>query len=531
MTSDDSTRVAAVVLATVAVLAVATVAVGAGAVADGSPAPVTDATGDAAPSPDCDEDDEDDEDDEGDGWWGDDDEDCDDEEDEDDEDDENDGWWGDDDENDENDEDEDENDEDENENDEDENDGWWGDDDENDEDDDECGDDSWWGDDECEDERTTVPEPTETMVPTTAERTETTAPTTAEPTETTAPTTAEPTETTAPTTAEPTETAAPPTTAEPTETAAPPTTAEPTESTTRPPSTEPRTTAASTTASADSSGGEEDSDAWEGVTVPDTVGVPVTTTDAPQAVFYVRNARTSMSAVRPSETLLVSATVANRGDGAGEFAATLVVDGTVRRTHEVSLAAGERTTVRFRLSLSDLGPHAVAVNSHRAGTVSVEAADRATSAESGPVSVSAATVRADWVQAGRETAVSAEVSNPTDRVVRRAVAVTVDGAVVARRTVVLAPGERTRVVVPFEAVEGDVAVDGVPAGRLSVSAALGAEARGDPPAEQRDDGGSGGAFPVWAALVATVELALVSAIVVAAGLDRRRSTGRGESSD
>jgi hypothetical protein len=95
---------------------------------------------------------------------------------------------------------------------------------------------------------------------------------------------------------------------------------------------------------------------------------------------------------------------------------------------------------------------------------------------------------------------------------------------------VLAPGERTRVVVPFEAVDGEVAVDGVPAGRLSVSATLGDAARGAVP-DGGGDGSLAGSFPLLAALVATIELAFVSAVVIAAGLDRGRSGGRGGSND
>jgi hypothetical protein len=106
--------------------------------------------------------------------------------------------------------------------------------------------------------------------------------------------------------------------------------------------------------------------------------------------------------------------------------------------------------------------------------------------------------------------VTAAVRNDADRTVTHTLSVTVDGAVVARETVELDSGERTKVEVPFEAVEGAVAVDGVPAGELAVSEGYGIGA------ETNADGGDGGGddldpggFGFAVALVTAVGVALV----------------------
>jgi len=218
-----------------------------------------------------------------------------------------------------------------------------------------------------------------------------------------------------------------------------------------------------------------------------------------------------VSSVRTGTDVFVSAQVRNRGDGPGTFETELVVDGEVRATHVVTLAPGERTTVRFRLSVAEPGSHDVAVNHADAGALTVVAADRARNVGPGPLDISSPSLRADWVKSGHETAVTAVVRNPTQNPVNRTVRVTVDGAVVARHSVWLAPGEETRITVPFEAVSGTVAVDGVPAGELSVSESLGGV---DATAHVADEGGDGG-FGVGVALVGTVGLALLAGVAVA----------------
>lgn len=208
--------------------------------------------------------------------------------------------------------------------------------------------------------------------------------------------------------------------------------------------------------------------------------------------------------------MFVLADVVNRGDARGSIDTTLKVDGAVESTHRVTLAPGERTTVRFRLSLSSTGTHGVSVNNDRAGWLSVVEGDRRAAVNAGPLRVASADLRSDWVKRGHDTAVTAVVTNPLDRVVNHTVTVTVDGAVVARHAVELEPGERQRVVVPFDAVAGEVSVDGATAGELAVSDHLGGGREDEPVAPSRD-----GSF--WIALVATTELVFVAAVVVTAG--------------
>jgi len=208
--------------------------------------------------------------------------------------------------------------------------------------------------------------------------------------------------------------------------------------------------------------------------------------------------------------------VENRGDEAGEFTAELVVDGESQKTKSVSVAAGESKTVRFRLVPSEPGTYDVVVNTVRAGSLTViEESESTSTTRSDAVTVTEPSVRADWVKSGYEAAVTAVVRNDADRKVTHTVSVTVDGAVVARETVELDPGERTRIEVPFEAVAGAVAVDGVPAGELKVSDRYGSIAG------TRADGSDGSGldvepdgFRAAIALLATVGVAFAAGIAI-----------------
>jgi hypothetical protein len=102
-----------------------------------------------------------------------------------------------------------------------------------------------------------------------------------------------------------------------------------------------------------------------------------------------------------------------------------------------------------------------------------------TDESNGRVAVSGAELRvrtaaldATWVREGQETAVLVSVANPTDRRLRDALTVTVDGTRVANRSVALAPGERTEVAIEFPAREGVVVVAGTSVGVLNVSTRL-----------------------------------------------------------
>ena len=282
--------------------------------------------------------------------------------------------------------------------------------------------------------------------------------------------------------------------------------------TTEPPTatTEPRTEPTETS-------GETPQDPVEttGVTLDVPSGsIGTSTTASGEASFDVTDAWLPVSSVQSGSAVFVVGTVENRGDGAGEFTAELVVDGEVRETQAVSLAAGEFETVRFRVVLSEADTYDVAVNDERAGSLSVTEA-AASTARTDAIAVTEASVRADWVKSGHETVVTAVVRNDADRAVTHTVSVTVDGAVVARQTVELDPGERRSVEVPFEAVGGAVAVDDVPAGELEVSDRYGTVA--ETSAAGNDDGGPDvdpDGFRFAIVLVGAVGLAFAAGIAV-----------------
>jgi hypothetical protein len=134
------------------------------------------------------------------------------------------------------------------------------------------------------------------------------------------------------------------------------------------------------------------------------------------------------------------------------------------------------------------------------------------------LSVTEASLLADWVRAGFNTSARATVENPTDEAVEQTLTVTVDGDPVASRTVRLNGGEQTTVTIEFEAVDGAVAVNGVSAGDLRVGS--------DSGQPDGDSESGGGAQPATETVAAsgpgfTVQL-VVLALALVAGLARLR---------
>ncbi|MFC4447796.1 S8 family serine peptidase [Halorussus aquaticus] len=86
--------------------------------------------------------------------------------------------------------------------------------------------------------------------------------------------------------------------------------------------------------------------------------------------FEVVEATLGASSASASEEVTVSATVENVGSSERTYTAELTVDGEVVATKQVTLAAGERTTVEF-VRAFDAGEHSVAVGSANAGTLDV----------------------------------------------------------------------------------------------------------------------------------------------------------------
>ena len=99
----------------------------------------------------------------------------------------------------------------------------------------------------------------------------------------------------------------------------------------------------------------------------------------------------------------------------------------------------------------------------------------------------------DWVQSGQTTSVVATVVNRGDGPAFKTLTVTVDGAQVAKQTVVVQPGERQSVTIEFEATPGTVAVEGTTAGQIRVSESYGDRSEGQGPTG--DTAGAGWGWP------------------------------------
>ena len=99
--------------------------------------------------------------------------------------------------------------------------------------------------------------------------------------------------------------------------------------------------------------------------------VAVSPAAEPAPSFEVTNATVSDRDLRPGDRLAVEATVANRGNASGVFAAELAVDGTVVATTRVAVSAGERRTIDFERRVDRAGRFAVSVSGTDAGTVAV----------------------------------------------------------------------------------------------------------------------------------------------------------------
>ncbi|WP_158056052.1 S8 family serine peptidase [Halorussus halophilus] len=86
--------------------------------------------------------------------------------------------------------------------------------------------------------------------------------------------------------------------------------------------------------------------------------------------FEVRDASLDATSVATGESVTVSATVENVGDGAGTYTAELNVDGNVVATKSVELGVGETTTVEFDRAFA-AGEHEIVVGDTSAGALSV----------------------------------------------------------------------------------------------------------------------------------------------------------------
>jgi len=102
-----------------------------------------------------------------------------------------------------------------------------------------------------------------------------------------------------------------------------------------------------------------------------TPGFSVFAITEKQPDMSVTSATLERSSVSVGDTVGVTAEVTNDGNGQGTYTAELIVDGEVVDTKEVTVGAGETTTVTFSYEASESGDHSVAVGEMSAGTLTV----------------------------------------------------------------------------------------------------------------------------------------------------------------
>ena len=153
--------------------------------------------------------------------------------------------------------------------------------------------------------------------------------------------------------------------------------------------------------------------------------------------------------VRRGETFEVTATVTNRGEGAGTERLDYVFGGEAVSSRNVSLAAGASRNVSFERSTGDLGSanESVAVGTYVHGVRNESGAGVARRIRVSPdVDVRVEEFDAPVeVSRGGPFVVLATLSNPADISVTRRVAYRFDGETVAAKTLTVAGGEREQV--------------------------------------------------------------------------------------
>ena len=191
-----------------------------------------------------------------------------------------------------------------------------------------------------------------------------------------------------------------------------------------------------------------------------------TATPRPPASISVVDASFEESA-SAGENATVSATIHNAGGRVGNYTAELTVDGQPVATRSVSLAPNAYRSLEFQPAFEFPGEFEIGLSGSSLGTLTV-GTDGAVRAD-GAIRVLDASIPASWVKAGFNTTVQATVENTLGSRATTDLVVTVGGDRVATESVTLGPDERTAVAIGFPATSGQVAVDGVSAGRLNVS--------------------------------------------------------------
>lgn len=196
----------------------------------------------------------------------------------------------------------------------------------------------------------------------------------------------------------------------------------------------------------------------------------VSVVEPPTATFAVDVVGTN-APVTAGEELTVQATVANTGDASGEQTVTLAANGTRRDSAPVALGPGESTSVSLAWNTT---ASPAAVGETTAVVQSADDSDRAdvTVQPGAPnLSVTDVTLSATSIPADGNVTVTATVANTGTGTGTETVALRVNGSVVSRQSVTVAPGatNATTFTRPFDDPGTyELDVDGVTAGPLTV---------------------------------------------------------------
>jgi subtilisin family serine protease len=202
--------------------------------------------------------------------------------------------------------------------------------------------------------------------------------------------------------------------------------------------------------------------------VNDTAAGTLTVEEA-TAEFTVSNAGLADSTILAGETAKLTATVENTGDAEGTYTAEFRADGTTRTSTDVTLAAGESTTVSLTAAFDTAGSYNVALSNTDAGTLTVE--------QPATFGITATSLSSSTITEGESVTVSADVENTGDRDGTFTAELQEDGTTVATTDVTVAAGSTETVTFTRTydtAGSYDLAVSATTAGTLTVEEATAA---------------------------------------------------------
>lgn len=155
--------------------------------------------------------------------------------------------------------------------------------------------------------------------------------------------------------------------------------------------------------------------------------------ELPPPEFDLVEASVSATTVAPGETLEVTARITNVGGQEGTFGAELRIDGTTVETRDVTIGAGESSSVRFEYAFEDPGTYEVGVGEVNVDTVVV--------APPPEFEVTATAIDRTFVTVGEAVEVAARIANVGGQEGRFVAELERDGDAIETRELTIAAGE------------------------------------------------------------------------------------------